>query len=213
MNLKAITSAVCAIAAAITLAIGAGDAAGAAPEVECRKVTCPFELEGGALELRFGRSEIGCRSLDGYGDLRAGSSGLTTLRLRGCRERITPFHFSCTGGAGSGRVVESNAMETSISGARGDTAELRLSNLWLTLLCGGFLRVGIEGFWVGRLRELACGGRAADQPLRVKLLAHGREGTAAAWDVYLDARVDTYRVRSPWRVTFENPKAICLKRA
>lgn len=200
-------------AAIISFGIGAGDAAGATGGAGCRQVACPFKLEGTTLALRFGSSEIKCESVGGRGGLQFDVPRLAELRLKGCHEHSTPFHFSCYDGAAAGREATATAMETSVKAVDGEMAEVRLLSFRLALVCGGFLRISVEGFWVGRIVEIACDEESESRAMPVKLLAHGSVVGGAIWDVYLDADIDTYQVKPPWHMTFDSPDALCTKRA
>ena len=199
MDLNARVLLICIVIAAANLC--AGTAKGHATGEECKRTFCSYRLQGGSLDLRFGGNEIDCQSVDGRGEYRIGVPGETLLNFQGCREEITPFHFSCSDAHRPGREAEVRPMETSIRRVDADVIEIRWLNFRLDLACGGFLKIVIEGFWVGRLRGLGCGEPADSLALALKLLAHGSAGSSGIWDVYLDPRSDTYRLEPPWRMT------------
>jgi hypothetical protein len=176
--------------------------AGDRPAVPCATATCPFRLKGGALELRFEEGDIRCRSVGGQGSLQSISGrGITILAFNDCREHVTPFHFSCTDQPGSTPRVTSNRLETYVKAGSTDGQVVVFGNFRLGLRCGGFLEFAVEGYWQGQaIPRRGCQGASIVGPLAMILYAHGREGSGAFFDVFVDPQSNTYRVENPWQL-------------
>jgi len=71
----------------------------------------------------------------------------------------------------------------------------------LSMECA-FLKLVVEGYWVGHLVWQGCNARTTGYDMLPTLYAHGQEGSGDAWDVYVDEKVNTYKISPPWKVRF-----------
>jgi hypothetical protein len=177
---------------------------GAVPTLRCAAAPCQYRIEGGGFYLRLHQLKIGCQATRGVGEMSSSATGTATISFSGCREEMTPFTFGCVNGGGPLGTIETNRLSTSVY-EEGGKRELQFGGMRLDFVCGGFGKaLHLEGFLAGEIGPRACDVAVHRFPMPTELIAHGREGTGANYDVYVDGYGDEqYEFSPPWRLEFE----------
>ena len=185
----------------IVVAASSGSAVARTPAFQCRSASCLFKLSGRALELNFGGSRIRCASVTGKGSFDR-VSGSSVLDLQGCREGVTVFGFRCSDSVARGGPVRTAPMGTEVKWGSEKEPKVVFLGLRATFRCSGAMSFYVEGFLVGHLDRSQCNGGASEYQLEPVLFAHGGIGNEPAYDIYVDANVETYKVPTPWQMQF-----------
>lgn len=139
--------------------------------------------------------------MNGHGSLNR-LSGLSILEFGSCREQVTVFSFRCTSSPAQGGPVRTSALGTQYRWAAGNAPKIEFLTLRAKFKCAGALEFYLEGFLIGRLNRGQCNSKSSEYRLEPLLIAHGGIGNGPAYDVYVDAEVDTFRLPTPWWMTF-----------
>jgi hypothetical protein len=154
--------------------------------------------------MRLRGIELRCRSVTGSGRFESEGSGMIRIGIRGCREEMTPFRFSCLGPKAPGGALETNSMGVTTINEVG-TRGILMSGTQLFFACGGLSRVHVEGFFTSEFSSRECGATTRHLTLHTKLIAHGRESEGQPnYDVYIDGfGGEEYDFEKPWQLRFD----------
>jgi hypothetical protein len=189
--------------ALIVLLASPGMASTRIPALKCGPDPCLFKLSGHAVELNFGGNRIRCRMVTGLGSLDR-RSGSSLLILKNCRERVTVFNFRCSNSKAHVGTVHTSPMGTELRPGADQDPKIVFLGLRATFRCARVMKFYVEGFLVGHLDRSQCNAKRFEYPIEPVLFAHGGIGSEPAYDIYVDANTETYKVPTPWQMRFRH---------
>jgi hypothetical protein len=129
---------------------------------------CSATIAGGHAELLNTNGEgITCTGTSGSATVTSGSStGTAKLIFTGCRENITPFHFTCTNTATSGRIETNTLTSHNIYiEPEAKTPGILLTGINVTFTCAGFSDKTVTGDIIGHTKNPNCGNFSSSHTL------------------------------------------------
>lgn len=180
----------------------------ATPSLRCERRPCSYDLSSGPFSFSFGQDSIGCEEARGSGRFTTATASRLRLTWRNCKERDTPFTFTCVDARGSSPRIRSKPLTAQFM-VEEEMQVLQAGGFKVSMSCGGGMRSLIEGSLQVPIGPGACGRWRKDYRVPARFLGHGGAGPQSFYDVLVDSNtLGEYQFADPWLLSFPSKALI-----